>query len=281
MLLAKMAERYWDEAAARQAGTGSTRVRNHHHERARPDARSRQRQRAAAQFRRLARPLRALRALGFLPTESHGNGAHQRYSGIRYGSACRPTRPTSNRCRARVSKSFSPRCFRHNYFHADMHPGNIFRRHRASRRSEVHRRRFRHHGFAIDQRSALSGGKLRRFFQSRLSACCRVARRFRLGRQRHAYRRVRGRHSQRLRTDVPAPAGTRFPSASCCYACFRPRVPSTWKSSRSCCCCRKPCCTSRVSGASCIRNSTCGIPPSPSSSAGYRSSSACAHWSRG
>src|SRR3989344_284235 len=53
----------------------------------------------------------------------------------------------------------------------------------------------------------------------------------------------------------------RFHSAGCCCICFRPHDASIWKFSRNSYCCRRRSLISKAWGASCIRSLTCGKPP--------------------
>ena len=55
---------------------------------------------------------------------------------------------------------FFTQVFRDNFFHADMHPGNIF----VASASQIPCCRFRHHRLLISDRPALPGGKLSGFF---------------------------------------------------------------------------------------------------------------------
>ena len=68
---------------------------------------------------------------------------------------------------------FFTQVFRHNFFHADMHPGNIFVQIDDPRESALRRGGFRHRRHAAAARSALSGREFHGFFQPRLSAASR------------------------------------------------------------------------------------------------------------
>ncbi len=63
-----------------------------------------------------------------------------------------------------------------------------------------------------------------------------------------------------------------------CCGCSRRRSALTSKCSRNWCCCRRRCSTSKASAASLIPSSTCGKPPSPFSSGGWKIRSAGVAW---
>ena len=94
--------------------------------RARPLARGSQLLAATPQLPPLAAPARARGALGLQRQRSDGDGAHG-------GHSDRPGRPAGRGRRRhlkRLSRAgvelFFTQVFRDGYFHADMHPGNIF-----------------------------------------------------------------------------------------------------------------------------------------------------------
>ena len=103
---------------------------------------------------------------------------------------------------------FFTQVFRDGFFHADMHPGNIFVATDAARQGQIHRARLRHHGHAVRHRQELSRAEFPGLFPARLPSCSNRAHRIRLGAPRHARRRARERDPGRLRADFrPAAQG--------------------------------------------------------------------------
>ena len=84
----------------------------------------------ASQLRRnFAGSTAAVRAgdlLGLLPGRRAGHGAHPRHADRRHRSGCARREWTSSASRRTACEIFFTQVFRHNFFHADMHPGNIF-----------------------------------------------------------------------------------------------------------------------------------------------------------
>ena len=97
---------------------------------------------------------------------------------------------------------FFTQVFRDGYFHADMHPGNIFVATDPDRQGQVHRARFRHHGHAVRARQELSRAELPRVLPPRLSPRRDRAHRVRLGAAGCARRRTGKRDSRRARADL-------------------------------------------------------------------------------
>ena len=65
-------------------------------------------------------------ALGLLPRQRHGDGAHLRHPDQRRGAAASSLKTNIARLAENGVEIFFTQVFRHNFFHADMHPGNIF-----------------------------------------------------------------------------------------------------------------------------------------------------------
>jgi len=159
---------------------------------------------------------------------------------------------------------FFTQVFRDGFFHADMHPGNIFVP--ATGTSSAHDIGI------VGTTSPTSTRTTSRRTSSPSSAATTSVSRWRTSRP-AGRRRIRASTSSRRRS---APSANRcstgrsrkFPSAACCCACSRPRAASTSRSSRSWSCCRRRCSTSKASAASSTPNSTCGKRRSPSSNAG-------------
>ena len=76
---------------------------------------------------------------------------------------------------------FFTQVFRHNFFHADMHPGNIFVQVDDPREPALRRGGLRHRRHAAAARSALSGGEFHGVLRPRLRARRRAAHRVGLG----------------------------------------------------------------------------------------------------
>jgi len=63
--------------------------------------------------------------LGFLPAGRHGHGAYPRRADLQHG-ALREAGTDIRKLAENGVEIFFTQVFRHNFFHADMHPGNIF-----------------------------------------------------------------------------------------------------------------------------------------------------------
>ena len=85
---------------------------------------------------------------------------------------------------------FFTQVFRDAYFHADMHPGNIFVATEAAAPRQVHRRRFRDHGHAVRARPGLPRAEFPRLLPPRLPPRGDRAPRIGLGAAGHARRRA-------------------------------------------------------------------------------------------
>ena len=109
-----------------RAARGGGRIREDHRRRARPAARGGEREPAAAQLRRRAPAHRARGVLGLVQPRRDGDGAHRRHPGERRRADPRGTASTSRSSRANGVEIFFTQVFRDGFFHADMHPGNIF-----------------------------------------------------------------------------------------------------------------------------------------------------------
>ena len=129
------------------------------------------------------------------------DGAHLRHPSRRHRGAARAGTDIRRLAENGVEIFFT-QVFRHNFFHADMHPGNIFVDVTDPAAAEVRRRRLRHRRHARRARSALSRREFPRVLQARLPPRREPARRFGLGAGRHARRRARGRRARGLRADL-------------------------------------------------------------------------------
>jgi ubiquinone biosynthesis protein len=123
-ILARAAERSRPMPACCTRWTWSATTKNHLR-RTRPAARSGQRQPAAAQLRRLAAAVRAPGVLGLVPPQGAGDGAHLRRAGHRLATLA-DQRTDMKMLAERGVEIFFTQVFRDSFFHADMHPGNIF-----------------------------------------------------------------------------------------------------------------------------------------------------------
>jgi predicted unusual protein kinase regulating ubiquinone biosynthesis (AarF/ABC1/UbiB family) len=158
---------------------------------------------------------------------------------------------------------FFTQVFRHGFFHADMHPGNIF----VAEDGRYIALDFGIVGSLTDEDKHYLAVNFLAFFNRDYH---RVATRIsnRAGcRKKHAPKSWKPRCA-RCANPFSKSRCRRFPLAWCCCACLKPAVASMWKSSRSWCCCRKPCSISRAWAVSWTRSWTCGTPPSPSSPSG-------------
>jgi ubiquinone biosynthesis protein len=123
--LARFAERTGKAASASSPMEVVREYEKDHPRRARPDARGRQCLAVAPKLRELASSLCACRALGFLPA---GVMVMERIRGVQISNMAKlreagHRHPQAGGERRRI---FFTQVFRHNFFHADMHPGNIF-----------------------------------------------------------------------------------------------------------------------------------------------------------
>lgn len=123
-ILARAAERFRPTPACCTRWMWSAITKNHLR-RTRPVARSGQRQPAQAQLRRLAATLRAAGLLGLVPAESAGHGAHLRDQ-VTDLATLADQRTDMKMLAERGVEIFFTQVFRDSFFHADMHPGNIF-----------------------------------------------------------------------------------------------------------------------------------------------------------
>ena len=157
---------------------------------------------------------------------------------------------------------FFTQVFKHNFFHADMHPGNIFVLIDNPAQPKYAAVDFGIVG-TLDPRDQyyLAENFLAVFDRDyrRVARCTWNRAGFREG------SRVDEMESA-IRT-VCEPIFNkplrRSPSAPCCCGCSRSRGASTWRSSRSSSCCRRRCSTSRAWDATCTRTSTSSRPPGP------------------
>ncbi len=143
---------------------------------------------------------------------------------------------------------FFTQVFRHNFFHADMHPGNIF-----VQTDDPQNPRYAAVDFGIvgtlqprDQHYLAEN--FLAFFERDYAPRRGAAHRIGLGAPIGAGGRARIRGTHGVRADLQQAARRRSPSRRCCCACSRSRGASTCKFSRSSCCCKRRCSTSRVSG---------------------------------
>ena len=157
---------------------------------------------------------------------------------------------------------FFTQVFRHNFFHADMHPGNIFVLIDDPRRPRYAAVDFgivgtldpRDQHYLAENFLAVFDRDYRRVAQLHLESGW-VPAGTRVDEMESAVRTVCEPIFDRPLKDISF-------GRSCC-GCSRSRGASTCRSSRSSSCCRRRCSTSRASGASCIRSSTSGRPPAP------------------
>ena len=136
---------------------------------------------------------------------------------------------------------FFTQVFRDGFFHADMHPGNIFVAVDAGGPWQVHRARFRHHGHVVRARQELSRAELPRVLPPRLPPCRDGASRVGLGAAGHADRRARKRDPRRLRADLRPSAEGNLARQGAGAAVSRVAPLQRARSSRSSCCCRRRC----------------------------------------
>ena len=132
---------------------------------------------------------------------------------------------------------FFTQVFRDSFFHADMHPGNIFVSFEHPRSAlDRHRLRHRRHPQPEDKRYLAENFLA---FFNRDYRRWPAARGVRLGTARYQGGRVRVRHPHRAGAIFEKPL-SRSPSATCCSICSTPPVASTCRCSRSWCCCKDP-----------------------------------------
>jgi ubiquinone biosynthesis protein len=134
---------------------------------------------------------------------------------------------------------FFTQVFRDGFFHADMHPGNI----QVSLAPETFGRYISLDFGIVGTLNEVDKEYLAQNFTAFF---------------RRDYKRVAELHIES--GWVPAKK-SRWAWCSC--ASFKPRAAFRWKSSRSWCCCKKPCSTSRAWGASWTPSSIYGARPSP------------------
>ena len=152
-------------------------------------------------------------------------------------------------------------------------PGEHLRRSRPPRSSELHRGGLRHHGGSVGPGPALSRREFPRVLQSGLSPGGGASRGVEMGSGRHPHRRVRGRDSHRVRTDIrPSPEGDLLRARSGATVPDHASFPHGGAAAARPAA-KRPCSTSRVSAVSSIPTSTCGRLPSRFSIAGCESSS--------
>ena len=162
---------------------------------------------AAAQLRRFAAAAGAGSLLGLCATYGDGDGAHARHRRSPRSTRCAPAASTFRSWPRAGVEIFFTQVFRDGFFHADMHPGNIFVATDPATRP-LHRARLRHRRHAHRRRQELPGAELPRLLPPRLQARRRGAHRIRLGAGGHARRRIRGGDPRGVRTDLrPAAEG--------------------------------------------------------------------------
>ena len=168
---------------------------------------------------------------------------------------------------------FFTQVFRDSFFHADMHPGNIFVSYDHPEDPQY---------IAIDCGIVGSLNKEdKRYLAENFIAffnrdtvkwqnCMWIQ---------AGYRRI---PMWKILSSPFVPSASRFSRsrwlrsllATCCLTCLTPRVASIWKCSRNWCCYRKRCSTLRALAVSFIRSSICGKPRSRSSKTGSKIRSA-------
>ncbi len=137
---------------------------------------------------------------------------------------------------------FFTQAFRDGFFHADMHPGNIF----VSPEGQYRAVDFGIMGTLGEKDKRYLAENFLAFFNRDYHAVADSSPACRLGARRaRIWWSSRPPSAPSASRCSPGPS-RRFPSAGSCCTCSRPRAVSTWKSSRSWCCCRKRCSTSRV-----------------------------------
>ena len=171
--------------------------------------------------------------LGLLPHRRHGHGAHPRRADQRHGAPARRAAPTSRSWPRTACEIFFTQVFRHNFFHADMHPGNIFvliddpaqPRYAAVDFGIVGTLDPRDQHYLAENFLAVFDRDYRRVAQLHVESGW-VPRG-------HARRRdgIRGAHG--LRADLRPAAEGHLLRHACCCACSRSRGASTCRSSRS------------------------------------------------
>ena len=166
--------------AARRATTGRrraacgrvevvARVREDHPRRARPDARGRPTPRSCGATSRAPTLLYVPEVhWDLLPPRRDGDGAHPRRADQRHRARCATPARTSSSSPRTACEIFFTQVFRHNFFHADMHPGNIFVRRRRPGAPALRRGRLRHRRHARPARPALPRRELPRVLRPRL-----------------------------------------------------------------------------------------------------------------
>ena len=110
---------------------------------------------------------------------------------------------------------FFTQVFRHNFFHADMHPGNIFVQTDDPEQPGLRRGGLRHRRHARRARPALPRREFPRVLRPRLPPCRPPAHRFGLGAGRHPRRRPRGAPCARSASRSSRSRSTRSRSARC------------------------------------------------------------------
>ena len=131
-------------------------------------------------------------------------------------TACAGSAPTFKKLAANGVEIFFTQVFRDNFFHADMHPGNIFVDVTDPRNPALCRRGLRHRRYARGWRPALPGGKLPGLFRPRLPPRRTAACEFGLGTRQNARRRTRVGGTHSLRADLSTNPSKKFRSVRYC-----------------------------------------------------------------
>ena len=105
-----------------------------------------------------------------LPHQRDGDGAHPRHADRRHRAPARRWAANFKRLAENGVDIFFTQVFRHNFFHADMHPGNIFVLVDNPEAAALRGRGFRHHGHAGSARPGIPRAELPGRVRPRLPA---------------------------------------------------------------------------------------------------------------